>query len=1003
MHILHLAYIHPHFVFWAETPLPGPQPEGYYPYQVKRQELGNILKEMGIANQPRMLKTEKAVLWAPATENGPTSSTSGVAVQAPVSLQPFTLEGIRLPGGKVLDWLGSAEALTATDKWSMGIEMEGWQRLYSLALSLVRRQQLLPDLEQIENEWFARWQPLLQQEDHLVLAELQQHMPEVVQALNHDTEQPPFSQLRHVLMQALGRLTDTLVRRDNVGGEYSPRKVPELSVEARWTEALRRRNGLVQGVDPEFIIFRRHIQRWTRPLRVMAEAPFQLVFQLEEPTETSESWFVRLLLHSREEPDLYVPIEVMHSDNRPEILKTLNWPLEVFVNDALEQAALRIPDLGMKLLRAHSGMELQPAQVEYFLMQAPALEQNGFGLRLPAWWLEESTPLRGQVRVRPLDDSTQAQGHISLNTLLHADWELMLGDHPISFEELKGLAELKSPLVHWRGRWLKVSPEDMKRALSLWRHGKPKQMALRDVLLLGPQGEHAPFEITSVEVQGWLADFLAELRGEREIADIDPPVGFTGTLRHYQQRGVNWLAFLCGHGLGGCLADDMGLGKTIQTLALMQHFYEKGEIQPSLLVCPTSLLDNWRREAQRFVPEIPVKIHHGSQRDQGEDFISKVPPAGLVITSYALLHRDAEFLSEVKWAGLILDEAQNIKNAQTKQSQTARGLPSRWKLALTGTPVENHVGDLWTLMDFLNQGLLGTRRAFKTLFLTPIQRWQDKHALKQLHHLTAPFILRRLKTDPTIVPDLPDKQESKTYCTLTVEQASLYSATVDGIEEQLAELDGMARRGLVLASLSKLKQICNHPSHFLKEPGPLSNRSGKLNRLEEMLEEVLAVDEKALVFTQFAEMGKLLQQYLSKRFDQDVFFLHGGTPRQRRTEMVENFQNNKQPAIFVLSLKAGGTGLNLTAANHVFHYDRWWNPAVENQATDRAYRIGQTRNVQVHKLVCSGTLEERIDDMLSEKQELAEQIVGSGENWITELSDDELRTLFRLSADLVTG
>ena len=374
----------------------------------------------------------------------------------------------------------------------------------------------------------------------------------------------------------------------------------------------------------------------------------------------------------------------------------------------------------------------------------------------------------------------------------------------------------------------------------------------------------------------------------------------------------------------------------------------------------------------------------------------------MVISSYSLLHRDIEALKEVEWCGVVLDEAQNVKNAETKQSKAARSLTAGYRLALTGTPVENNVGDLWSLMEFLNPGLLGTQTEFKRKFYLPIQTSSDPAAAKQLRRLTEPFILRRLKTDKTIISDLPDKMEMKVFCTLTKEQASLYAAVVNEATRALEESDGIKRKGVVLATLSKLKQVCNHPAQFLGDNSAIPNRSGKLSRLAEMLEEVLEIQERALVFTQFREMGEIIRKHLQESFGREVLFLHGGVTKKSRDRMVERFQDDDDPpSVFILSLKAGGTGLNLTRANHVFHFDRWWNPAVENQATDRAFRIGQVKNVQVHKYLCTGTLEEKIDEMIERKKGIASAVVGAGEQWLTELSTDELKELFALRRDAV--
>jgi SNF2 family DNA or RNA helicase len=509
-----------------------------------------------------------------------------------------------------------------------------------------------------------------------------------------------------------------------------------------------------------------------------------------------------------------------------------------------------------------------------------------------------------------------------------------------------------------------------------------------------------PFE--GVRATGWIADLLAELDGRIPFQELSTPQGFQGTLRPYQVRGYSWLSFLQKWGLGACLADDMGLGKTIQTLALIQRDWESGGRRPVLLICPMSVVSNWQKEASRFTPNLPVMVHHGIERTKGEEFKTRAAEQAIVISSYALLHRDFETLKEVTWAGVVLDEAQNIKNPETRQAKTARALKADYRIALTGTPVENNVGDLWSIIEFLNSGFLGTQTEFKNRFFIPIQAGRDPEAVEKLKRLTGPFVLRRLKTDKAIISDLPEKMEMKVFCTLTKEQVSLYEAVVKETMEALDETEGIQRKGLVLATLSKLKQVCNHPAQFLSDNSPIPGRSGKLARLTEMVEEMIEVDDRALIFSQFAEMGKILQKHLQETFGREVLFLHGGTLKKQRDRMVERFQAEEDgPFLFILSLKAGGTGLNLTRASHVIHFDRWWNPAVENQATDRAFRIGQTKNVQVHKFICAGTLEERIDEMIERKKEIAEKVIGTGEAWLTELSTAELKNLFILREEAI--
>jgi SNF2 family DNA or RNA helicase len=447
----------------------------------------------------------------------------------------------------------------------------------------------------------------------------------------------------------------------------------------------------------------------------------------------------------------------------------------------------------------------------------------------------------------------------------------------------------------------------------------------------------------------------------------------------------------------------MGLGKTIQTISLLLN--EKGTKKklsaPALLIAPTSVVTNWEREIGRFAPGLKTYVHRGATRLRGEEMREAVKGQDVVLTSYPVVRLDAESFQSMKWLAVILDEAQNIKNPEAKQTQAIRKIDAEFRIALTGTPVENRLSELWSIMHFLNPGYLGARKSFRENFALPIERYHDEDAIKQLKQLTTPFILRRVKTDPRVISDLPEKVETKVYCTLTEEQATLYEAVVQDVMKQIEEEEGIKRRGLVLSMMMQLKQICNHPVQYLHQAGKadasLDNRSGKLERLGELLEEVLAENDRALIFTQFAEMGEMRAYYLPIAFGAATHFLQAGTSAKMRDQMVKRFQEDDHaPPIFILSLKAGGTGLNLTRANHVFHFDRWWNPAVENQATDRAFRIGQKRNVQVHKFVTTGTLEEMIDDMIESKKGLAQAIVGSGENWLTEMSTDELRKIVSL-------
>lgn len=526
-------------------------------------------------------------------------------------------------------------------------------------------------------------------------------------------------------------------------------------------------------------------------------------------------------------------------------------------------------------------------------------------------------------------------------------------------------------------------------------------MTLRDVLFLHAavgDDELAPVEV--VDIQGWLENWLSSAGTEQEA--LIAPASFEGELRPYQQWGMSWMIHLRRWGIGACLADDMGLGKTIQFLAYLAYCKEKKWVeQPFLLVCPTSVLGNWQKEIQRFVPSLSVHIHHGPDRLTGEDLKREAKRHDLVITTYSLIQRDYEVLTEVFWDGVALDEAQHIKNMASIQTRAIRQLSCHHRIALTGTPIENRLNELWSILDFLNRGFLGTETIFRRQFVQPIEKGGNRQRLDTLKRLVNPFILRRSKTDPSVIQDLPEKIEKKEYCYLTPEQAILYEKVVEDLLNKEGGRSGMERKGMILAAIAKLKQICDHPSLYLRENVLQAKRSGKMMRLRELMEEMINEGDRILLFTQFAQMGHLLKRELESQWGFSVPFLYGGLTRNQRDDMINEFQEGKGSPIFLLSLKAGGIGLNLTRANRVIHFDRWWNPAVENQATDRAFRIGQTKTVHVHKMVCLGTIEEKIDLMIERKKELVSDIMGQSEAWITELSTHDLRELLALRNQLI--
>lgn len=653
-------------------------------------------------------------------------------------------------------------------------------------------------------------------------------------------------------------------------------------------------------------------------------------------------------------------------------------------------------------------------QAYQFLCSVPALEQSGVSVRLPNWWKRRPRP---QVSVRI---GSKTPSMFGVDAILDFEVRMALGDETLSAEELQALLTSKEPLVLLKGQWVEVDRDKLREAIAHWqalrKQARKGQISfVEGMRLLAGASADLQHEEQTEEQRGWvhveageaMREILAQLRRPGTL-DGMADAGLQGTLRPYQRQGVAWLRLVTQLGLGACLADDMGLGKTIQILALLlclRHETPASKRTPSLLVIPASLLGNWRHEAARFAPSLKLVFLHPAATDQQTLVKIAASPqtylvdADLVITTYAMLTRQA-WLAKQDWRLVILDEAQAIKNPATRQSKAVRKLPAQARIALTGTPIENRLGDLWSLFDFLNPGLLGSVTVFRS-FVKSLQAREQQFA--PLRQLVGPYILRRLKTDRTIIADLPEKIETPRYCSLTSPQIKLYEQTVRRLAAALASVDGMARRGLVLKSLLQLKQICNHPSQLSGDGDYKPDDSGKFLRLAEICEELAARQEKVLIFTQFREIIDPLSAHLATIFGRRGLVLHGGTSVEKRKALVDHFQSDDGPPFFILSLRAGGTGLNLTAASHVIHFDRWWNPAVETQATDRAFRIGQKQNVLVHKFITSGTIEERIDKLLVEKRQFADDILSSdNEVNLTELTDDELLQLVRLDVTSAT-
>ncbi|MBD1864109.1 MULTISPECIES: DEAD/DEAH box helicase [Trichocoleus] len=754
--------------------------------------------------------------------------------------------------------------------------------------------------------------------------------------------------------------------------------------------------------------------------RSQTDLPFYLCFQLQSPAKPEDAWILEFQVASRQDPSVQIPLQDywrLRTKRHKALIQQFGENFEQHLLIHLGYAARIYPQLWAGLETDQPvGISLAIAEASAFLQESAwVLEAAGYKVRVPAWWTPQGwrrTKLRMKARGRTLGGDDKSKSYFSFETLVDYRYELSIDGKPVSEQEWQELVNAKASLVQFRGQWMQLDQDKMQQMLEFWKkhqHEQPELSLLDFMKLSGGSEDGIELEVDHDETLG---EMLSKLNEKSHLELLPDPKALQGTLRTYQKRGLAWLHYLETLGLNGCLADDMGMGKSLQVIARLVQEREQGSkkskklvpIPPTLLIAPTSVVGNWQKEIEKFAPHLRSLIHHGSDRLQKkEEFQAAIADCDVVITSYTLVRKDIALLSEVEWRRIVIDEAQNIKNPKAAQTKAIYKLPGQYRLALTGTPVENRLLDLWSIFNFLNPGYLGKESQFRQSFEIPIQKNNDVMRSATLKKLVEPFILRRVKTDPSIIQDLPDKLEQKLYCNLTKEQASLYEATVKDVEKQLQAAEGIQRKGLILATLMKLKQICNHPMQFLQDGSDFTpERSHKLERLTEMTQEAIAEGESLLIFTQFAEIGEALEKYLKHTLRCNTFYLHGGTPRPKREQMIAEFQDpNTEPSVFVLSLKAGGVGITLTKANHVFHFDRWWNPAVEDQATDRAFRIGQKKNVFVHKFVAIGTLEERIDQMIEDKKKLVGAIVGADESWLTELDNEAFKQLISLNRSAV--
>ncbi|MEY2554311.1 MAG: hypothetical protein QOC57_2171 [Ilumatobacteraceae bacterium] len=891
----------------------------------------------------------------------------------------------------------------------------GWLgAAYSVAIRLVTAGRVLPQLTDSGLGWWvARWRPLRADLAGPV-AELAQTQPPVVAVAS-----PGFTR-EELTTVIIDSFVDQTARLLLSGAGWHAPITDTRRLTARATRAVARALSSPVGefrADPELTdalddlatIFEQATRRGEGEPVVRAR------LRLALPDDSNGEWPLSLELVDPDDRGRWCTAADVASGGAAALHLAGEQRFVPMLDDCLATARADIemlaPWLSPWLAEGQAGVELDVAAAT--LEAVDALGAVDIEVLTPERLTRRSASTRGVAQ--PKD----AAGTGRFSAAAIVDWTVVVDDTPVDEAVLERAAASGAGLINVNGRWVRLDRDEARRALAnLAEHRRDHtelsalellslaaELAAAETLAQGASGIAGPSSVATnadpsavIAATGWLGDLLQGLPDASLAEGIEPP-GFMATLRPYQKRGLGWLQFLHRVGLGGCLADDMGLGKTPTTLAHLTALPG-----PHLVICPLSVVRNWEAESARFTPFLRVAVHHGTGRSDATTFANVVAEHDLIITTYHVAARDIEVLKSVDWTAVVLDEAQAVKNPETRTAKALRTLPARQHIALTGTPVENRLSELWSIMSMVTPGLLGNLHQFRTRFATPIERNHDDAAAAALRQLTSPFLLRRTKADKSLVPDLPDKVEQLAWASLTREQASMYQGVVDQLLADAQQATGMRRRGLVLAALTRLKQICNHPAHALADGSRLGGRSGKLLRFDELVTDLLDAGEQALVFTQFREMGLLLQRHLHERFSLSTPFLHGGVSKAGRDRMVDQFQAGAASPLLLVSLKAGGTGLNLTAASRVVHYDRWWNPAVEDQATDRAWRIGQHRSVFVHKLVCQGTIEERVDAMINEKRALADAVIGStGETWLSELSTDQLRDLIVLDHHAVRG
>ncbi len=999
--------------------------------------------------QPEMLPLQRLSVSVPDSPQAgqpsqPLQELRVFGVALPVVQALYLLRVLQTPpDGRLRNSVGDQQDALITDfvrHFIIGTDLRYWCIAAQYARSLIRAGCVLPSLHVRDDQLQVRWETWNDWASFaLNLEELATLMPGV--CLSYELNRQYTAEASVLLQDFLHAAVHTHMSAAAVALQDDTQYVPVTGVDEKimgardltplWYRLLLGEAIPRVQVGQDCRYFVHQWNQWLARVCDLSQGRVQVVLTLREPSAAAaesgaEPWCLAFGIRLPEAPDHTLDAdELWHQWEQVRPGSGHSTRPGAYLLAGLRMASHMCAPITRVLHEPQPiAVTLSHDEAYQFLTQdSQVLAQAGFQITLPAWWTSSpDTALQLQMLIQDTDTSIQnAAEAVDVHSRnFNLDWNLVAADRELSTTELGQLATADSLLVFMNDRWLHVNEDQIRAARQIlaYRTRPQKVSLIRALHLVQEQGTpHGQAQLLSqfgdteadftstlpvhqVALQGRLREVWHRLQHTARDASRTEPRGFVGQLRPYQKRGLAWLWYMYEIGLGSCLADDMGLGKTIQTIAL---FLEQERIRPPhiqwprLLICPASVMRNWQRELARFAPTLNAYIHHGPQRLQGPELQKCLASFDVVITSFGTARVDQNLLRSIAWHSLIVDEAQNIKNPLAKQSRAIRSFPGQHRLTLTGTPLENHLLELWSILDFLNADYLGSQTHFQQRFVHSSANTNGRERLHDLKHLVQPFVLRRLKSDPEVVRDLPAKHEINIFCDLTPEQTHLYAQAVEQALPRLQGLEGIRRHGTILALITRLRKIVNHPAMLEEEPRTLEGRSGKLIRFMEMLAEARENQDKALVFTTFVRMGEILQQLIQQTWQCETDFLHGGVSMRARQQMVDQFQQGGQDRpVLLLSVRTGGVGLNLTAANHVYHYDRWWNPAVENQATDRAHRIGQTRRVQVFKYIMSGTVEEHVDNLLQRKAALAQDVLGSGEEWLTRMTHAQLQDLLML-------